>query len=393
MGSFSCLTFNDYPIFEYKNSYAQEAVDLLFLPQDYVSEERPNSSLNVLVWGEEQQQKKGSYTFKGFRQTAKVCRQRLEIYGISYSKAKKEFEAARIVAKEEGFYGYPIHKLSYRKYLQEIRTIISSRNRDLDVIVNALYGNITDSLITGELSIVGQPYTSSLYSILSVIPDDAIVEYDLSEVIGNGWVNETQALDITIEKIIVLTEGRTDVEFISSSLQFLYPHLYPYYHFMNFDDFKVESNASALVKFVISLAASNIKHPILVLFDNDTTGILEMKRLLSVRLGANFKVLKYPDLKSVKKYPTIGPAGTKKMDINGLACGIEMYLGSNVLLKEGKYIPVRWKAYIEKENKYQGELSEKAYVQDVFRKIIKSGHESDFSSMQLILQMMFCAFQ
>lgn len=293
MGSISYLTFNDYPIFEYKNTYVEDAVADLFLPQDFVSEERSNSSMNPIVWGE---QDEGTYVFKGFRQTAEVCMQRLEIYGSSYEKARKDFESARMTAGDEELYGYPIHKLTYKRYLEEIAEIINRKERNWE----AMYDNLTDSLIAGQLSIMGQSFSLSLYSILSVIPKDSIVEYDLSEVILGGWVDEKKAVNINIEKIIVLTEGKTDVEFISKSLLFLYPHLYPYYHFMNFDDFKVESNASALVKFVTSLAASNIKHPILVMFDNDTTGIMEMKKLLSIPLGENFRILSFPDLKSVK---------------------------------------------------------------------------------------------
>lgn len=73
------------------------------------------------------------------------------------------------------------------------------------------------------------------------------------------------------------------------------------------------------------------------------------------------------------------------MNINGLACSIEMYLGDDILLKDGNYIPIHWKAYNEKEKKYQGELSEKSYVQDEFRKKIKDGNFKESSAMELIL--------
>lgn len=169
--------------------------------------------------------------------------------------------------------------------------------------------------------------------------------------------------------------------------------VYPYYHFIDFDEYKVESNASALVKLVIALAASNIKHPIIVLFDNDTTGIMEMKRLNSISMSSNFKILKFPDLPYAKKYPSIGPTGLKIMNVNSLACGIEMYFGIDTLTKEGKLIPIHWKAYNEKEKKYQGEISEKSYVQDIFRKKLKSNTVSDFSGIDLILTNIFQAFQ
>lgn len=213
----------------------------------------------------------------------------------------------------------------------------------------------------------------------------------MSEVVASGWVNKDFVKKINIEKIIVLAEGKTDTEFISKSLFKIYPHLYPYYHFMDFDEFKVESNASALVKLVTAFSASNVKHPFIVLFDNDTTGIMEMKRLLQIKLPLNIKVLKFPDIKAAKSYPTLGPTGIKKMNVNGLACGIEMYFGEDTLSKNGEKIPIHWKAYNEKEKQYQGEILEKNYVQEQFREKLKSS-KADFTDMKLILEKVFNAF-
>lgn len=215
----------------------------------------------------------------------------------------------------------------------------------------------------------------------------------MTDIIHGGWVKEKEVKQLNIEKILVFTEGKTDVEFISKTLNKLYPHLYSYYHFINFDEYKVESSASALVKLVISFAAANIKHPIIVIFDNDTTGIMEMKKLKTVKMGNNFKILKLPDIQLAKKYPTIGPAGIKKMNVNGLACGIEMYLGQDCLMKEGQFIPIHWRAYNEKEEKYQGDISEKHLVQEKFRQKLKSNSITDFSNLDLVLKTIFEAFQ
>lgn len=389
MGSFSHMTIAEYPIFENKNAYYEEVVNLIFLPEDFVLEQRLNSSRNIIIWGDAYENKKGKYIFKGFKQTAKTCKQRLEIYGTSIQKAKNDFQSAKKIAREEGFYKFPIHKVSFEQYLNEISNILTNKKRN----DNQLYTNLKDSLIAGELGIYGQSSQGHLYSILSVLPDDTTIEYDLTEVIDSGWVKEQEVKKINIEKIIVLTEGKTDVEFISAGLTKLYPHLSDYYHFIDFDEYKVESNASALVKLVISLVASNIKHPIIVLFDNDTAGIMEMKKLNSIRLAQNFKILKYPDLKLAKKYPTIGPTGIKKMNVNGLACGIEMYFGQETLTKKNELIPIQWKGFNEKEKKYQGEISEKTYVQEEFRKKIKSNETIDFSDIDLILNEIFDAYK
>lgn len=391
MGSYSQLTIADYPIFSSKNSYSEGITNLLFLPYDFIKEERRQSTRNKLVWGDAYDGEKGSYTFRGYRQTARVCKQRLEIFGMTLQKAKKDFPLAKKIALEEGYYSFPLSKVSFNQYLKEISDILDKKEINHDY--NQLYTSLRDSLIAGELGILGQSLQSHLYSILSIVPEETIIEYDLTDVIYGGWVKEKEAKQINIEKILILTEGKTDVEFISASLKKLYPNIFPYYHFIDFDEYKVESNASALVKLVISLAAANIKHPIIILFDNDTTGIMEMKKLKSVQMGYNFKVLKLPDLQLAKKYPTIGPTGMKKMNVNGLACGIEMYLGQDTLTKDGNFIPIHWSSYNEKEKKYQGDISEKKLVQDTFRQKIKSSSNGDFSDLDLVLKMIFKAFQ
>jgi len=364
------MTFSDYPIFENKNGYLEELVNLIFTPNDFIVEQR------------------NEYTFKGFHQTAKNCKQRLEIYGFTLSKAKEDFNNAKQFSKVEEFYNFPINKITYDKYLEEIKVIIKNKETEYD----QLFTNFKDSLITLDLGIHGQSKKGHIYSILSVLPDDAIIEYDLTDVIYGGWVKESNVRKINFEKIIILTEGKTDVEFISGSLIKLYPHLYDYYQFLDFDSYKPESNASGLVKLVIVLAAANIKHPIIVLFDNDTSGIMEMNKLIKIKLPINFKILKYPDLKFAKKYPTIGPTGIKEMNINGYACGIEMYLGQKSLTKDGQLIPIKWKGYNDKENKYQGEIADKIYVQDKFKEKLKKNIQEDFSDINLILKEIFSAF-
>jgi len=389
MGSYSYLTIADYSIYDVKNSYSEELLNLFFLPNDFVVEQRDYSSRNKVFWGNAYESEEGQFTFKGFRQNVKHCKQRLEIYGMSHKEAKMDFLKAKGISVEEEFYSFPINKVSFEKYLEEIEDIIINQEKNYEEI----FTNLRDSLKTGDLGIYGQSIKGHLYSILSVVPEDTIIEYDLTDVLNNGWVKEKDIKQINIEKILVLTEGKTDVEFISGILFKAYPHLYDYYHFIDFDEYKVESNASALVKLVVSLVAANIKHPIIVVFDNDTTGIMEMNRLMSLQFPANFKILKYPDLKSAKKYPTIGPTGIKKMNINGLACGIEMYFGEDTLTKDNKLIPIQWKAFNEKEKKYQGEISEKSYVQEEFRKKLKSKNYLNFTDMELILQEIFNAFK
>lgn len=376
MGSYSNLKIDGYHLFDNKNSYFIDVTETIFLPSDFVVEERTDSD-------------NSKYIFKGYKQTVKACRKRLEIYGASLKKAKKDFQVAKSSANRDKFYSFPILKVTYEEYLAELKSIIENKEYEYKEFLT----NLHDSLIVGELGISQFNLKSHLYSIFSVVDENAIIEYDLSDIIQGGYTSEDDVKNINPEKIIILTEGKSDVDFLKASLSKLYPYLAEYYHFMNFDEYKVESNASALVKLVISLAASNIKHPIIVIFDNDTAGIMEMKKLQNIYLPDNFKILKYPNLVSLKKYPTIGPTGNKKMNINGLASSIEMYFGVDILSHYGTLVPIQWKGFNEKENKYQGEVRNKALIQEKFREKLKRDSENGFEDIKLILEEIFKAFQ
>ena len=388
MGSYSEVVFAGYPAFENKNTYFEEIVKLLFVPDDFVSVRRRNSTRNNLTWGDAYSEDNGSYTYKAYVQTAKVCRKRLEIYGQSYSRAKMDYANAKKIAKREEFYSFNLAKYSYDDYLKEIADIIKCKEK----IYEQLFVTFRESLISGDLGIFGQTFSSHLYSILSVLPDDAIIEYDLTEIISSGWVKESDAKKSLQEKIIILAEGRTDTEFISKSIHKLYPYLSQYYHFLDFAEFKVETSASALVKLVRSFAAANVNHHVIAIFDNDTTGISEMKNALIQRLPDNIKVLKYPDISLAKKYPTLGPSGEKNMNINGFACSIELYFGKDVLTENGKFVPVQWKGFNEKENKFQGEITKKNFLQDLFRTKLKTVDAANYFEMEILLQSIFNAF-
>ncbi len=389
MGSFSEITFADYPVFSNKNWYYPEIVNSLFLPDDFISEKREYSTRNRLVWGNAYENEKGTFEFKGYRQTVKVCKERLEIFGASSKKAKKDFQQGKKISRQEGFYNFSLSSITYDQYLAEIKSIIDSK----EITYDQLNENFRESLTSGELGIYGFSLDSHLHSILSVLSDNDFVEYDLTEVIDGGWVEENQAKNVDYEKIIILTEGKSDVEFISKSVEKLYPHLKDYYHFIDFDEYKVESNASALVKLITSFAAANVKHPIIALFDNDTAGLKEMKKLTSKTVPPNIRILKYPDITIAKKYPTVGPTGKKKMNVNRLACSIEMYFGVDVLTRNNELIPIQWKGFEEKEKKYQGEIADKNYVQETFRKKLRKTEVTEIEDLNKLLNEIFSAYK
>ena len=170
-----------------------------------------------------------------------------------------------------------------------------------------------------------------------------------------------------LAKAVILTEGETDRWILQRSLGILYPHLAEYFHFLELDGAKVEGGAGQLANLVKALAGAGIKNKIIALFDNDTAADSALRSLSTATLPENIVVLKYPAIALGEDYPTLGPSGVSSMNVNGLAASIELYLGKEVLEDaRGTLTPVQWKGYDPKLKKYQGEITNKAVLQDRF---------------------------
>ena len=57
-----------------------------------------------------------------------------------------------------------------------------------------------------------------------------------------------------------------------------------------------------------------------------------------------YRVLHYPDLPLLRRYPTLGPQLVDPviMDVNGRAGSLEMYLGRDLLTVDSELVPVQW---------------------------------------------------
>lgn len=96
-------------------------------------------------------------------------------------------------------------------------------------------------------------------------------------------------------------------------------------------------------------------------------------------------------------YPTIGPGGSSVDNINGRACSIEMFLGKDILKKNGEYEPIRWKSYIDKVDAYQGEIISKSGVLKQFEAKVKRSQKQivleEWEGCDLLLRQIFAAFE
>jgi hypothetical protein len=174
--------------------------------------------------------------------------------------------------------------------------------------------------------------------------------------------------------IIVLTEGRSDIQVLQPALDLLYPHLTELIRFMDYAE-RPEGGAGALVRTVRAFAAAGVANRVVALFDNDTAATDALRNLDVKELPTDIRVLRYPRLELAADYPTLGPptadaptGRVARADVNGLAGSIELYLGRDVLTgPDGALRPVQWRTYVTANRQYQGEIVDKAAVHETYR--------------------------
>ena len=217
--------------------------------------------------------------------------------------------------------------------------------------------------------------------------------YDLTELVEggyvevdedlSGWARRQMADDFLINhKIIVLTEGVSDRKSLEEALNLLYPHLSDYYSFMDFEGARVPGGAGILTTTVKAFIGADVVNRVVAFFDNDTAALSAMRSLRNIAIPKNVRILRYPNLEIARNYPTLGPQGTMLMDINGLACSVELYFGSDILRNEtGDLTPIQWRGYDNTMQQYQGEIINKAELQAKFAEKIQKC-QTDASAMQ-----------
>lgn len=221
--------------------------------------------------------------------------------------------------------------------------------------------------------------------------DEDIVEYDL-RVSANEFSSRS--------RIIVLTEGRTDSWILSESLSLLYPHLSGYFSFLDFDGSRTAGGVGNLVNLVKAFAGSGIVNRMIAIFDNDTAAAAALRSIAALKLPRHIAILRLPDLDYLENYPTLGPTGVVRANVNGLATSIELILGRDVLSDaEYGFVPIQWTGYEQGLKQYQGEVINKPEIHDRFReKLSHAKQQSDpydageWAGLEKLFRSFFSAF-
>ena len=243
-----------------------------------------------------------------------------------------------------------------------------------------------------------------LRALLEALPGDEQITLDLDDLIEGGWLDpsvdpRSVANDFVAYASrggllpIVLAEGSFDVEVLTSALRVRRPHLADFIRFPDFG-FRPEGGAAALRQTVRAFASAGIPNRVVALFDNDSAARDVVRSLDVESLPPNLVVRHLPFLPLAADYPTLGPQGEHHMDVNGLAASIELFLGTDVLIKNGALRPIEWRGYLRGVGAYQGEVAEKSAIQDAFRAKVKLAERNagavggqDWSGIDLVLDL------
>jgi hypothetical protein len=320
-----------------------------------------------------------SYTFES---PAEEIRARLALYGINDDTFRTALGRCR--AGLEGFGPRPGLQ-SRDTYLRRL-AVVDSFEYLAPLVSARVEWNLKDMYAARSYRPVAEDMLAALYHLdprliiyacVTVAPTATAV-LDLTDLVSADGVEEwwirPDRLDLCaaavtrlsamamMPPIRVLTEGPTDERFIGAAFEILRPDIADLMTFVN-PRAKAARSASALAGMVKQFAAARVEHPVVALFDNDAVGRPERDKIPTSALPANIRIATLPDIALAKTYPTIDRDGGSQIeDVNGRACGIEMYLGTDVLTDNGSLEPVQWSADAV-GTELQGWLARKSKVQ------------------------------
>ena len=257
----------------------------------------------------------------------------------------------------------------------------------------------------GEYGPIQMPFSDErclLRAMVDMLESDNTVTFEFGTAVWNKNINpetlftEQAAANLredarSVEKIIILTEGKSDALILARSLERIYPHLSHMFGIFDHAAFKSGGGAGELERLARGFAGAGISNRTVVIFDNDTAGISSARRLTQAKLPDNFKILNLPDLDFANQYPTLGPTGEALANVNGSACAIELYCGPTALKGEdGNLVPIQWTGYDQAMKRYQGEPVDKLGIRQRFHELLERSsdpsNDEELASIKAVLR-------
>jgi hypothetical protein len=258
------------------------------------------------------------YTTYKYVTTVKLAKQCLDISGYKVTRAKQLFKSikADIDFSFELEYGEKkveaLKKFTFENWFSSVKYFaqkLSSEgypwyDEDKAWFKRIDKKNVSDYMVAKSLS-----YNSLLHwglpeenidewiifrIVLEAFDDDEPIILDYTALVDGGYCDAIQEEnDFITEKIIILTEGSTDSEFISRSIKILYPHLNKFFYFIDFGVMKISGGVGFLSHYIKAFAGAKINNNIIGLFDNDSAALDELRNLRGIYLPDNIRVMNF----------------------------------------------------------------------------------------------------
>ncbi len=431
MGEYASIMIGDYILYSFKNYLDNYFVSLFF-------------SKNSLTIKEIKNNPSQKYDKCIYKSTVKESRERLDCLGYSLKNFELLFNnldyecfeydpklLEKINYSETKLQAIRNKNITFKKWMNSLSKVINyeiSKNENIHSFGNdypsELITTFCDKLIIYSLL----NDFESLYAIKFTVPD--LVPFVYRAILEFFDENESIELDFTdlqfwdeksitsaisnedwLEKTIVLVEGVNDKKILDFSIKHLFPHLSDLIYIMDFEfnGNKRNGGSSFINSNFRTFYYAHIKSKIVALFDNDAQGCLSEFLLYKsiTRLPKNMRIMRYPNLKEFKKYPTISPNNKiVNDDINKRAASIELYLPDFFIKDGNNYIPIEWESRVEiKDNSnkyyiYQGAITQKGAVQDKVDNYIKQVNkgiaqfnDAEWDRMKTLLTALLFAFK
>lgn len=353
-----------------------------------------------------------------FKTTVKKAKRRLDILGYTIEESKKLFEDElkkldQLICEEYPSEENKVHEIIgdltfdkwiifYKKYVEKNIENKPDKEQSIseDFVLKLLVFE-DESFLSYEDELTFSPGVFSLYKMrahMDIIDENEEVILDLTDVINSGWLNETEIPNIK-KQILLVTEGTTDNEFISKSMEILfkdYVHLYNFFDRTYVDSGGGHSGMLEMYRFALS---ANVESKIIFLFDNDSAANSSIKIIEKYRDKAkkNIKSIKLPALDLCESYPTIDShKNIAKVNINGIACSIELFLGrKNLMNNFGDFYPIELGSLNSSTKTIQGTIQGKKEIQKKFKITLKNADSNDenFQEMKRLCEYIFLTFQ
>jgi len=214
------------------------------------------------------------------------------------------------------------------------------------------------------------------------------VTWHYQEMIDEGWIQQESISSSigSVRRFLIVTEGSSDAHIIRKAFEILRPEIADFFYFVDMEEGYPFTGTGNLYRFSQGLVAIGIENRVIVLYDNDLEGSLRFRDTSALNLPSNMRVTQLPELSELTQFRTVGPNGEAMADINGHAAAIECYLDLAFGQAGRDREPaVRWTAYNEGAEAYQGALEFKEKYAKRFLNLRRRDPEYDFSKIEAVL--------